>query len=68
MILKMLFETSLRPRVILFETALLSRDDKLACAAALRREGYRYVTLDRDTIAVSEAATPAAAPEDCAVG
>jgi hypothetical protein len=68
MILKMLFETPLRPRVISFESALLSRDDKLACAANLAREGYNYLTLDRDTIAVSEALAPAATPEDCAVG
>src|SRR5262249_10318349 len=51
-ILKMLFETSFRPSVISFESSHLCRDDKLTCAAALRRQGYRYVTLDRDTIAL----------------
>ena len=63
-ILKMLFQTQLRPSIISFETAHLSRYDKLACAAALHREGYRYVTLDRDTIALSSAAS--SSPEVCA--
>jgi FkbM family methyltransferase len=57
-IIKMLFETPFRPRVISFESVLLSREDKLACAKALRREGYRYVTVDRDTIAIAETTTP----------
>jgi FkbM family methyltransferase len=55
-ILKMLWRTPFRPKVIGFESLHLSRGDKLACAAALRREGYRYVTIDRDTIALREAA------------
>jgi FkbM family methyltransferase len=55
-ILKMLFETPFRPIVISFESCHLNWDDKLACAAALAREGYEYVTLDRDTIAINRAA------------
>ena len=53
-ILKMLWQTPFRPVVIGFESLHLRRSDKLACAAALRREGYRYVTIDRDTVALKE--------------
>ena len=53
-ILKMLWETPFRPAVIGFESLHLSRPDKIACAAMLRREGYRYVTVDRDTVAIKQ--------------
>ena len=55
-ILKMLWRTPFRPKVIGFESLHLKRDDKLACAASLRREGIGYVTIDRDTIAFHESA------------
>ena len=58
-ILKMLWETPFRPTLITFESEHLSRHDKLACAQELRREGYQYVTINRDTIALNQAATPA---------
>jgi FkbM family methyltransferase len=51
-IIKMLFGTAFRPQIISFESAHLSREDKIACATVLRGEGYQYVTLDRDTIAI----------------
>jgi FkbM family methyltransferase len=61
-ILKMLWETPFRPTVIGFESLHLSRADKIACAAMLRREGYRYVTVDRDTVAICERASSQSGP------
>ena len=54
-ILKMLWATSLRPPIINFESAHLSRSDKLACAEMLKRDGYRYLNVGRfDTLAVRQ--------------
>jgi FkbM family methyltransferase len=52
-ILKMLWATPLRPPIINFESAHLSRPDKLACAEMLKRAGYRYLNIGQfDTLAV----------------
>ena len=52
-ILKMLWATPLRPPIINFESAHLSRSDKLACAEMLKRDGYRYLNVGQfDTLAV----------------
>jgi len=54
-ILKMLWETPLRPPIINFESAHMSRDDKLACAEMLKRDGYRYLNIRHfDTLAVRQ--------------
>jgi FkbM family methyltransferase len=54
-ILKMLWSTPLRPPIINFESAHLSRSDKLACAEMLKRDGYRYVSVGQfDTLAVRQ--------------
>jgi len=54
-ILKMLWATPLRPPIINFESAHLSRDDKLACAEMLKRDGYRYLNIGHfDTLAVRQ--------------
>ena len=54
-ILKMLWATPLRPPIINFESAHLSREDKLACAEMLKRDGYRYLNVGQfDTLAVRQ--------------
>lgn len=54
-ILKMLWATSMRPAIINFESAHLRRPDKLACAAMLKRDGYRYLNVGQlDTLAVRQ--------------
>lgn len=54
-ILKMLWATPLRPPIINFESAHLNRSDKLACAAMLKRDGYRYLNVGQsDTLAVRQ--------------
>ncbi len=53
-IIKMTFQASLQPDIINFESIHLSPEKKLECGHLLASKGYRYVTIERDTIAVKE--------------
>jgi len=51
-ILKMVFEQDCLPDLILFESTHLRPDEKAECARLLVNWGYRYLTIERDTLAV----------------
>lgn len=53
-IIKMTFQAGLEPDIINFESIHLSPEKKSECGHLLASSGYRYVTIDRDTIAAKE--------------
>ncbi len=53
-IIKMTFQAGLEPDIINFESIHLSPEKKSECGHLLASLGYRYVTIDRDTIAAKE--------------
>ncbi len=57
-VLKMVMETSCRPSIIQFESVHLGPLEIRECAALLARNGYRYLTVGIDTIAVRDSDVP----------
>src|SRR5262249_19699963 len=55
-ILRMVFETEVRPDIIQFEWIHLRPDEKATSAGRLADNGYRYLTIGRDTLAVRPSA------------
>ena len=56
----MVFETDVRPDLILLEWIHLRPAEKVAAAGRLVDQGYHYLTIGRDAIAVRPASIEAA--------